>query len=85
MWLLGVFFILIGMFFGFIIGGRVGIDLCTKDTEENIVFRNMLNTMIKIKNDKKIKEGERKRMIYEQIDFLNQYMNDEVNLHEKRN
>ena len=85
MWLLGMYFILIGMFFGFIIGGRVGINLCAKDTEENVAFRNMLKSMIETKNNKKLKENERKRMIYEQIDFLNQYMNDEVNLYETRN
>ena len=84
MWLLGISFILIGMFLGIFIGGQMGVDSCTKDIEENVKFRNMLEIMIKTKNDKKIKENERKRMIYEQIDFLNQYINNEVNLYETR-
>lgn len=84
MWLLGISFILIGMFLGIFIGGHMGVDSCTKDIEENVKFRNMLEIMIKTKNDKKIKENERKRMIYEQIDFLNQYINNEVNLYETR-
>lgn len=78
-------FILIGMFLGIFIGGHMGIDSCTKDIEENVKFRNMLEIMINTKNNKKLKENERKKMIYEQIDFLNQYMNNEVNLYEIRN
>lgn len=85
MWLLGISFILIGMFFGIFIGGHMGVDSCVKDIEENVVFRNMLELMIKTKNNKKLKENERKRIIYEQIDCLNQYMNNEVNLYEERN
>lgn len=81
---LGILFILIGLFLGIFIGGKEGVDFCAKDIEENVAFRRMLETMIKIKNDKKIKENERKRMIYEQINFLNQYMNNEVNLYETR-
>jgi hypothetical protein len=81
----GVLFILIGVFFGIFIGGHMGVDSCTKDIEENVKFRHMLEIIIKTKNNKKLKENERKRMIYEQIDFLNQYMNGEVNLHETRN
>lgn len=84
MWLLGISFILIGMFLGIFIGSHMGVDSCTKDIEENVKFRNMLEIMIKTKNDKKIKENERKKMIYEQIDFLNQYINKEVNLYETR-
>ena len=79
-----ILFILIGIFFGIIMGGHMGVDSCTKDIEENVAFRNMLEVMIKTKNNKKFKENERKRMIYEQIDFLNQYMNNEVNLYETR-
>lgn len=81
----GVLFILIGMFLGIFIGGHIGVDSCTKDIDENVKFRNMLEIMIKTKNDKMIKENERKRMIYGQIDFLNQCMNNEINLHETRN
>ncbi len=84
MWLLGISFMLIGMFFGIFIGGHMGVDSCTKDIEENVTFRNMLEIMINTKNDKKLKENERKRMIYEQIDFLNKYMNNEVDLYETR-
>lgn len=83
MWLLGTS-LLIGMFLGIFIGGHMGVDSCAKDIEENVKFRNMLEIMIKTKNNKKIKENKRKRMIYEQIDFLNQCMNNEVNLHETR-
>lgn len=84
MWLIGIGFTLLGLIIGYIMGGKEGVDSCTKDIEENIAFRHMLETMIKTKNDKKIKENERKRIIYEQIDFLNQYMNNEVDLYETR-
>lgn len=80
----GISFLLIGLVIGYIFGGKDGVDSCTKDIEENVAFRNMLEVMIKTKNNKKLKENERKRMIYEQIDFLNQYMNNEVNLYETR-
>lgn len=85
MLLSSILFILIGLFLGIFIGGKEGVDSCAKDMEENVAFRNMLEIIIKTKNNKKLKENERKRMIYEQIDFLNQYMNDDVNLYEKRN
>ena len=85
MWLLGISFILIGMFLGIFIGGHMGVDSCTKDIEENVAFRHRLKIMIETKNNKKLKENERKRMIYEQIDFLNKYINNEVNLYETRN
>ena len=81
---LGILFVWIGLVLGIFIGGKEGVDSCTKDIKENVVFRHTFETMIKIKNDKKIKENERKRMIYEQIDFLNHYMNNEVNLYETR-
>ena len=84
MLLLSILFIFIGLFLGIFIGGHMGVDSCTKDIEENVAFRNMLEVMIKTKNNKKLKENERKRMIYEQIDFLNQYMNNEVDLYETR-
>ena len=80
-----VLFILMGLFLGIFIGAKEGVDSCTKDIEENVAFRNMLEAMINTKNNKKLKENERKRMIYEQIDFLNQYMNGEVDLYETRN
>lgn len=79
--LIGILFIFIGIF----IGAHMGVDSCTKNIEENVAFRHMLEMMIKTKNNKKLKENERKRMIYEQIDFLNQYMNNEVDLYETRN
>ena len=85
MLLLNVLFILIGLFLGIFIGAKEGVDSCAKDVEENVAFRRMLEIMIKTKIDKKIKENERKRIIYEQIDFLNQYMNGEVNLYETEN
>lgn len=81
---LGILFISMGLFLGIFIGGKEGVDSCTKDIEENVAFRNMLEVMIKTKNNKKLKENERKRMIYEQIDFLNKYMNNEVDLYETR-
>ena len=84
MWLVGIGFTLLGLIIGYIMGGKEGIDFCTKDIKENVAFRNILEVMIKTKNNKKLKENERKRMIYEQIDFLNQYMNNEVNLYETR-
>ncbi len=77
-----VLFMLIRLFLGIVIGAKEGVDSCTKDIEENVAFRNMLEVMIKTKNNKKLKENERKRMIYEQIDVLNQYINGEVNLYE---
>lgn len=85
MWLVGIGFSLLGLIIGYIIGGKEGIDSCTKDIEENVKFRNMLEIMIKTKNDKMIKENERKRMIYGQIDFLNQYMNGDICDYETRN
>lgn len=84
MWLVGIGFTLLGLIIGYIIGGKEGIDSCTKDIKENVAFRNILEVMINTKNNKKLKENERKRMIYEQIDFLNQYINNEVNLYETR-
>lgn len=85
MWLVGIGFTLLGLIIGYIMGGKEGVDSCTKDIEENVKFRNMLEIMIKTKNDKTIKENERKRMIYEQIDFLNQYMNGDICDYEIRN
>ena len=85
MWLVGIGFTLLGLVIGYIMGGKEGVDSCTKDIEENVKFRHMLEMMINTKNNKKLKENERKRMIYEQIDFLNQYMNNEVDLYETRN
>ena len=32
----GVLFILIGIFFGIIMGGHMGVDSCTKDIKENV-------------------------------------------------
>ena len=78
--LLSISFIFIGLFLGISIGGKEGFDSCTKDIEENVAFRNMLEIMINTKNNKKLEENERKRIIYEQIDFLNQYMNGEIKL-----
>ena len=61
----------------------------TKDVDifktQNDKLKVSFTLAVNRENNKKLKENERKRMIYEQIDFLNQYINDEVNLYETRN
>lgn len=76
----GISFLLIGLVIGYIFGGKDGVDSCTEDIRENVVFRHMIENMMKIKNDKKLKEGERKNLIYENLTTLNKYMNGEIKL-----
>lgn len=76
----GISFLLIGLVIGYIFGGKDGVDSCTEDIRENVVFRHMIENMMKIKNDKKLKEGERKNLIYENLTTLNKYMNGGIKL-----
>lgn len=76
----GISFLLIGLVIGYIFGGKDGVDSCSEDIRENVVFRHMIENMMKIKNDKKLKEGERKSLIYENLITLNKYMNGEIKL-----
>ena len=76
----GISFLLIGLVIGYIFGGKDGVDSCSEDIRENVVFRHMIENMMKIKNDKKLKEGERKNLIYENLTTLNKYMNGEIKL-----
>lgn len=76
----GISFLLIGLVIGYIFGGKDGVDSCTEDIRENVVFRHMIENMMKIKNDKKLKEGERKSLIYENLTNLDKYMNGEIKL-----
>jgi hypothetical protein len=76
----GISFLLIGLVIGYIFGGKDGADSCTEDIHENVVFRHMIENMMKIKNDKKLKESERKKLIYENLTTLNKYMNGEIKL-----
>ena len=76
----GISFLLIGLVIGYIFGSKDGVDSCTEDIRENVVFRHMIENMMKIKNDKKLKEGERKSLIYESLTNLNKYMNGEIKL-----
>ena len=76
----GISFLLIGLVIGYIIGGKDGVDSCTKDINENVVFRHMIENMMKIKDDKKLKESERKSLIYESLTNLNKYINGEIKL-----
>jgi hypothetical protein len=78
--LFGALFLLIGLFFGIFIGAKMGVDSCEETMNENVVFRHILENTIKIKNDKKLKENERKRMMYENLETLNRFMNKEINL-----
>lgn len=76
----GISFLLIGLVIGYIFGGKDGVDSCSEDIRENVVFRHMIENMMKIKNDKKLKEGERKSLIYESLTNLDKYMNGEIKL-----
>lgn len=76
----GISFLLIGLVIGYIFGGKDGVNSCSEDIHENVVFRHMIENMMKIKNDKKLKESERKNLIYENLTTLNKYMNGEIKL-----
>ena len=80
MWVIVIACILFGIIIGYIIGGKDGIDSCTKDIHENVVFRHMIENMMKIKDNKKLKESERKSLIYESLIDLNKYINGEIKL-----
>jgi len=83
MWSLGVSFILIGMFLGIFIGGHMGVDSCTKDIKENVMFRHSIEHIIKIRNDKELKEKKRKELLYRCIDDLDMYINGDYKRLEK--
>ena len=79
----GIGFTLLGLMIGCIIGGKEGVDCCTKDIEENVKFRFSIEHLIKIKNDKKLKEKKRKELLYRCIDDLDMYINGDYKRLEK--
>jgi len=75
--LFGVLFLVIGLFLGISIGDKRGMNSCTKDVHENIVFRNIIEDMVKIKNSNKFRRSKIK-LIYENLDTLYMFMNNGV-------
>ena len=73
-------FCLMALMIGLIIGGKEGVDSCTEYINDNVMFRNTIKMIIHIKNNKELKENERKKSIYEILDKLNQYINGEIKL-----
>jgi hypothetical protein len=69
--LFSALFLAIGLFLGIFIGVKMGVDSCKETMNEIVVLRHILENTIKIKNDKKLKENERKRMVYENLETLN--------------
>lgn len=84
MWVIVIACILFGIIIGYIIGGKDGVDSCAEYINENVVFHHMIENMMKIKDDKKLKESERKNLIYESLTTLDKYMNGRLN-YETRN
>ena len=74
MWTIVIACILFGIIIGFIIGGKEGVDSCTKYIEENVMFRHSIEHIIKIKNNKELKEKKRKELLYRCIDDLDMYI-----------
>ena len=83
MWLVGIGFTLLGLIIGYIMGGKEGVDSCTKDIEENAMFRHSIEHIIKIKNDKELKEKKRKELLYRCIDDLDMYISGDYKRLEK--
>ena len=75
--LFGALFLIIGLFLGISIGDKRGMNLYTKDVHENIVFRNIIEDMVKIKNSNKFRRNKIK-LIYENLDTLYMFMNNGV-------
>lgn len=83
MWLVGIGFTLLGLMIGYIMGGKEGIDSCTKDIKENVMFRHSIEHIIKIRNDKELKEKKRKELLYRCIDDLDMYISGDYKRLEK--
>ena len=75
--LFGALFLAIGLFLGISIGDKRGMNSCAKDVHENIVFRNIIEDMVKIKNSNKFRRNKIK-LIYENLDTLYMFMNNGV-------
>ena len=56
MWLVGIGFTLLGLMIGYVMGGKEGVDSCGEVFYDNSVFRHSIEHIIKIKNNKKLKE-----------------------------
>ena len=74
MWIIVIVCILFGTIIGYIIGGKEGIDSCGEVFYDNSVFRHSIEHIIKIKNNKELKEKKRKELLYRCIDDLDMYI-----------
>lgn len=74
MWLVGIGFTLLGLMIGYVMGGKEGIDSCGEVFYDNTVFRHSIEHIIKIKNNKELKEKKRKELLYRCIDDLDMYI-----------
>ena len=83
MWLVGIGLTLSGLMIGYIMGGKEGVDSCTNYIKENVMFRHSIEHIIKIKNDKELKEKKRKELLYRCIDDLDMYINGDYKRLEK--